>query len=199
MLTWYFYERLPLITNSNHCWQVPSFKPRFSKFEPNPFISLQVTVSKSNQPPNFLHRWKKLNFVCRLSTSFWTEKPYQKPWPSSINIIRTLLDRMERFRSGLPQSDVVVRAQKPYQVITHPNEITTPEMMNKIHDTVLNEPRVKIAWYSWDRIYLNWACGQYFAYTFMHERALCNMDAAIAHKRPQTDSCDHFGEKFGLF
>ena len=27
ILTWYFYERSPLITNSYHCWQIPSFKP----------------------------------------------------------------------------------------------------------------------------------------------------------------------------
>ena len=34
-----------------------------SKFELNPFISLQVTVSKSNQLPNFLQKWEKVNFV----------------------------------------------------------------------------------------------------------------------------------------
>ena len=34
-------------------------------------------------------------------------------------------------------------------------------MINKIHDIDLN---------SWDRIHLSWACGQYFAYTYVHEK-----------------------------
>ena len=48
-------------------------------------------------------------------------------------------------------------------------------------------------------MHLDYACGQYFAYTFVHEEALCKMDAAIAHNRPKTHSCDHFGAKFDLF
>ena len=116
ILRWYFYERSTLITNGYHCWQVPSFELLLSKLEPNPFISLQVTESESNQPPNFLQRWKKVNFVCWLKTTFCMEKFYQKPKPSSINIIRTLISRREWFRSGLPDSVVVVRAQKPHQL-----------------------------------------------------------------------------------
>ena len=54
ILTWYFYERSPLITNGYQCWKVASFKPLPSKFEPNPFIILHVTVSESNQTPNYL-------------------------------------------------------------------------------------------------------------------------------------------------
>ena len=60
-------------------WQVSSFIPLLSKFEPHPFISLQVTMSESNQPPNFLQRCKKLNFFCGLNTTFCVEEPYQKP------------------------------------------------------------------------------------------------------------------------
>ena len=44
ILTWYFYERSPLITNGYHCCPIPSVRPLPSKFEPNLFISLQVTV-----------------------------------------------------------------------------------------------------------------------------------------------------------
>ena len=43
-------------------------------------------------------------------------KPYQKPRPSLINIIRTLFHRVEWFRNDLPNFVVVVRAQRPYQV-----------------------------------------------------------------------------------
>ena len=114
ILTLYFYEKSPLITSGYHCWQVPSFKHLLSKFKPNPFISLRVTMSESYQPPNFLQRWKKVNFVCWLNTTFCVEKPYQKPRQSSINIIRTLLRRMEWFRSGLLNFVRVVLAQKPY-------------------------------------------------------------------------------------
>ena len=38
--------------------------PPLLKFKPNSFISLQVTVSESNQPLNFLEKWKKVNFMC---------------------------------------------------------------------------------------------------------------------------------------
>ena len=49
-------------------------------------------------------------------------KSYQKPRPSLINIVRTLLRRMEWFRSGLPN----------FIYIHH------------IHDIVLNDPKVKV-------------------------------------------------------
>ena len=51
-----------------------------------------------------------------------------------------------------------------------PNEITTPEIINKIHDIVLNNLKVEVRK---DRNHLNWAVSQYFAYTFVHEKALC--------------------------
>ena len=116
MLTWYFYERSPLITNGYNCWQVPSFKPLLSNFETNPFISLQITVPESNQPSDFLQKWKKVNFVCWLNTIFCLERPYQKPRPSSISMIRTLLRCMEWFIRGLLNVVVFVWAQKSYQV-----------------------------------------------------------------------------------
>ena len=114
ILMWYFYERSPLLTIGYHYWQVPSFKPLLAIFQPKPFISLQVTVSEGNQPPDFLLRWKKVNFVRWLNTTFYMEKLYQKPRLRSINIIRTLVRHMEWIRSGLPNSVVIVRAQKPY-------------------------------------------------------------------------------------
>ena len=52
---------------------------------------------------------------------------------------------MEWFRSGLPNFVVVVQAQKPYVPSPgRPNEITTPEMINKIRDIVLNDPKVNV-------------------------------------------------------
>ena len=44
-------------------------------------ISLRITVSESNQPPIFLQRWKKVNFVYWLNTTFCMEKPYPEPRP----------------------------------------------------------------------------------------------------------------------
>ena len=71
-------------------------------------------------------------------------KPYQKTKLSSLDIIRTLLHRIEWFRNGLPNFVVVVQAQKTILIPGRPNEITTPEMINKIHDIVLNDPKVKV-------------------------------------------------------
>ena len=50
---------------------------------------------------------------------------------------------MKWFRSGLLDFVVVVQAQKTYQ-ISRPNKITIPEMVNKIHDIVLNDPNMKV-------------------------------------------------------
>ena len=168
------------------------------KLEPNPLIGFQVTVSKSNQPPNFSQGWKKVNFMCWLNTTFCVEGPYQKPRPNVINIIRTLLHCMEWFKSGLPNFVVVVRAQKPYLVQV---DQTKSHIRNnpKIPLYCFEWPESKNAWNSWDHIHLSWACGQYFAYPFMHEKALCKMGAAISHNRLKSHSCDHFGEKLGLF
>ena len=66
-----------------------------------------------------------------------------KPRSNSTNIIRTLLRRMEWFRSSLPNFVVIIRGQKPYRPC-RPNEVTTPEMITKIHDIVLNDPKVKV-------------------------------------------------------
>ena len=71
------------------------------------------------------------------------ENPYQKRRPSSINIIRTQLRRMEWFRSGLPNFVMIVRAQKPYQVQVVQMR-SLPEIINKIHDIVLNDSKVKV-------------------------------------------------------
>ena len=113
ILTWYFYERSPLMTNGYHCWQISSFKPLLSKFELNSFISYSVWKQLMS---DFFAKIEKSDFVCLLNTIFCVEKPYQKPALSSINIIWTLLCRMGWFRSGLPNFFVVLRAQKPYQV-----------------------------------------------------------------------------------
>ena len=59
-----------------------------------------------------------------------------------------------------------------------PNEIITPEIINKIHDIVLNDPKVKmreiaeIVSISTERVL-----------SFVHEKALCKMGAAITHNR----------------
>ena len=48
------------------------------------------------------------------------------------------------FRSGLPNFVAVVRTKKPAPSPGLPNEITTPEMINKIRDIVLNDLKVKV-------------------------------------------------------
>ena len=79
-------------------------KNQFSK-ESTSFRRKKSIFKESNQ-----------NQTSLLNATFCVEKPYQKHRPSSMFIIRTLLHRMEWFRSGLPNFVVVVRAQKPYQV-----------------------------------------------------------------------------------
>ena len=100
-------------------------------------------MSESNQPPNFLQRWKKVNFVCWLNTTFCVEKPYQKPRPSSININHSapsygmIQKWFTEFRCGRSSTETILSLGRP-------NEITTPEMINKIHHIVWNDPKVKV-------------------------------------------------------
>ena len=72
-----------------------------------------------------------------MNTTFCMGKPYKKWRPSSINIIRTLLRFMELFRSGRTSTATI-----PSPGGT--NKITTIEMINKIHDIVLNDLKVKV-------------------------------------------------------
>ena len=91
---------------------------------------------------------------------------------------------MKWFISDLPNFVAVVRGQRPYQVQVvqmSANEITIPEIINKIHNIVLNYQKVKVREIAESVTISNWACGQYFTYTFVHEKALCKMGAAIAH------------------
>ena len=85
-------------------WEVTTNKKRLSLLT----SSILQLLSK--------FEWIWVNFVCWLNTTFCEKKPYLKPRPSSINIIRTLLRRMEWFRSCLPNFVVVIRAQKPDQI-----------------------------------------------------------------------------------
>ena len=64
-----------------------------------------------------------------------------------------------------------------------PNQIITPEIINKIHDIVLNDPKVKMRELA-EIVSISRGCVQYFSYKFVHEKALCKMGAAIAHNRP---------------
>ena len=59
-------------------------------------------------------------------------------FPCATNIIRTVPRRMEWFRSDLPNFQI------PIPSSGRRNKITSPEMINKIHDIVLNDPKVKV-------------------------------------------------------
>ena len=101
-------KRLPSLTSS--ILQIP-FVKIWSKS-----IHQITSYSVWKKPTSeFFAKMEKSEFRV-LIINFLLIKPYQKARPSSINIIRTLLRRMEWFRSGLPNFVVVVRAQKPYQV-----------------------------------------------------------------------------------
>ena len=71
----------------------------------------------------------------------------------------------------------------------HPNEITTPEMINKIHDIVLNDPKVKVREIA-EIVFILTERVVNILYTHLCIRM---MGAAIAHNRPKTHSCNHFG------
>ena len=80
-----------------------------------------------------------------------------------------------------------------------PNEITTPEMINKIHDIGLNDPKVKVRELA-EVVSISTQRVVNILHThFVHEKGLCKMGAAIAHNRPKTHFSIHFGAKFGLF
>ena len=148
-------------------------------------------MSQNNQPPNFLQRWKKVDFVCWLNITFCVKKTLSETNLSSINIIRTWLRRMEWLRTVLPN----------FFVYKHRNhtKFRSFKWDHYTRNDQFDWCESESAWDNWDRIHLNWACGQYFAYRFGHKKAVCKMGAAIPHNRPKTHLCNHFAEKFGLF
>ena len=75
-----------------------------------------------------------------------------------------------------------------------PNEITAPEMVNKIHGIVLNDPRVKVREIA-EIVSISTECVVNILHTHLCMRKVC---ARWDHNGPKTHSCDRFETKFGL-
>lgn len=73
-----------------------------------------------------------------------------------------------------------------------PIEVTSEDIVNKIHDIVLADRRVKIreladaVHISTERVFL------YFTRYFGHEKAFCKMGAALTDSRPKAKTRDYF-------
>ena len=82
---------------------------------------------------------EKASFTCLLNIIFWEENQSKKLKKSSQNIIKSLLHRMAwftAFRCGrISTSD----AERPGL----PKAVTSQEMIDKIHDIVVNDRRLK--------------------------------------------------------
>ena len=100
-------------------------------------------MSESNQPLNFLQRWKKVNFV--LIKHYFLRKFFLSE--SKVKLNKYYLDSapsygmvqkwFTKFRCGRTSIETIPSPDRP-------NEITTPDMTNKIHDIVLNGPKVNV-------------------------------------------------------
>ena len=135
ILRWYFYERSTLIKNGYHCWQVPSFKPLLSQFEPNQFNISQVAVSGRSEKSEF--RVLTKHYLLRGKTLLKTKAKLDKYYSDSAPSYRINQKWLTEFRCGFTSTETIPSPGRP-------NEITAPEMINKIHDIVLNEPKVKL-------------------------------------------------------
>ena len=81
------------------------------------------------------------------------------------------------FRCGRTSTEAIPSSGRP-------NEITTPEMVNKIHDIVLNDPKVKVREIA-DIVSISIERVVDILHThFVHDKTLCMMGAAITHNSP---------------
>ena len=62
---------------------------------------------------------------------------------SSQKFMGTLLLRLQQLRNGLPSSNVAVPALKMIHVKDVPKSATPPEIIEQVHDMVLNDRRMK--------------------------------------------------------
>ena len=83
--------------------------------------------------------------------------------------------RFTEFRCGRTSTETTLSSSRP-------NEITTPEMINKVYDIILNDPKVKVH--------------EIAEIASISTERLVNV---FYHNRPKTHLCDHFAEKFGPF
>ena len=74
---------------------------------------------------------EKNEFRLLIKHYFLRKKPDRKPRPRSVNIIQK---RFTVFRCGRTRTEIIPSPGRP-------NEITAPEIINKIHDIVLNDQK----------------------------------------------------------
>ena len=82
---------------------------------PNPFISLQVTVSESNQPPKFLQRMEESEFRVLIKHYFLRGKTLPETKAKLDKYYSDFAPSYEMFQKWLSNFVVFVRVQKPFQ------------------------------------------------------------------------------------
>ena len=109
---------------------------------------------KEGLMPNEIHS-KFIKVYGDSSPSFWTIKK----WAAKFKHGRTNLE--DDPREG------------------HPKSATKPEIIEQVHDMVLDES----AWNCWDYRHFKRMCRIYFAWKIGYKKALRKMGAALAHSR----------------
>ena len=92
----------------------------------------------------FSQRWKKVNFVCRLNTTFLRGKTLSGTKAKLDKYYSDSAPSYEMVRKWFSEFCCYHTSTKTIPSPGRPNEITTPEIINKIHDIVLNDPKVKV-------------------------------------------------------
>ena len=78
-----------------------------------------------------------LHYFLRGETLSETKAKLDKYYSDSAPSFGMVQEWFTEFRCGLTSTETIPSSGRP-------NEITTPEMINKIHGIVLNDPKVKV-------------------------------------------------------
>jgi len=111
--------------------------------------------------------------------------PYIRTTPS-MTTIRYWYNEFKRRRTS------IFNEERP----DRPIEVTTEDMVNKIHDIVLADRRVKIREIA-NIVKISTERIQNVLRNIGHEKAIGEMSAAFAHSGTKTESHDNFKALFG--
>ena len=129
-------------------------------------------------------------FLCDKTLSE-TRAKLDKYYSDSALSYKMVQKWLTKFRCGRTSTETIPSPGRP-------NKITTPEMINKIHDIALNDPEAKVREIA-EIVLISTEHVVKTLQTQLCMRKLCARWMPRLLNRPKTHSCDHFKAKFGLF
>ena len=122
---------------------------------------------------------EKSEFCVLIKHCFLMVKILFKQSNGLIRVIQTLFHQKQWLRGSMLTLNAVVQIQMI---------VNTQVNTKKLHKLVLADHKLKGKWYNWG-VDIRRKCIDYFAWTFVNEKAVFKVGAAFAHIRSKTTKC----------